>query len=143
MQHLTRTARQFDRRIFEYWLYPVRIGVAVTICAILGILFPILEVSFTRTTTLKYFARNEQYAVAALLFGLLLLACIVPYWGGVVCTLLVCVLRMTAYAQPFNLTAWAVYGGVIMSTVFSVRKQYVLSRWVVEMKERCDAQSSS
>ena len=142
MQSLTRMASRFDhRRSLDYWLYPVRIGVAVTVSAILAILFPVVEPTFARTIPLKYFSRNEQYGVAAILFGFLIFAFVVPYWGGVICTLAICAMRIVAYAHPFSLTPWAVYGGVIMSTVFSVRKQYRLSKWLVAQKEKRDAES--
>jgi len=143
MKHLTRTARRFDTRIFDHWLYPVRIGVAATISAIMAILFPIVEPTFARTIPLNYFSRSEQYGVAAMLFGLLVLACLVPYWGGVVCTIAICAMRIVAYAHPFSLTPWVVYGGVILSTVFSVRKQYRLSKWLVTQKEKRNAESSA
>jgi len=143
MQLLTRQMRRLDQRILDYWLYPVRIGVAVTVSAILAILFPIVEPTFTRTIPLKYFSRNEQYGAAAVLFALLLLAFAVPYWGGVICTLAICVMRIVAYAHPFSLTPWAVYGGIMLSTLFTVRKQHRLSRWLEVQKEKRDAETAA
>lgn len=142
MKHLTRTARRFDTRIVDYWSYPVKIGITAAACTMLAILFPILEVNFTSISIYRHLDRSWQYAMAALLVVLLIAACVVPYWGGVVVTLVICPLRIFAYTNTFNLVVYAVYGALMATTLLSVRKQYVLSKWVVCQKEKRDAESA-
>ncbi len=139
MKSLSRTARGFESRIVEQWSYPVKIGLGATAGTLLAIIFPAVERNFTQISIYRLLTRQEQWVGAAILALLLVAACLFPYWGGVVCTLLICPIRIVAYAQTPNLTVYIIYGSIMATTILAVRRRYRLSKWVAQQKERCNA----
>lgn len=142
MKHLAQRVRRFDRQIVDYWSWPVKIGLAWATATTIAILYPPAEMSFTQASVFRLVDRPWQYAMAALLVALLILAVLLPYWGGVACTLVICPLRMIAYTNAFNLAVYAVYGAIMYATVAAAIQQYRLSRWVIAERARHDAKET-